>query len=139
VPTISESEQACGSRAERHHGQEKCRERVEAEMRADPREAERKGDGRRPIPEAEQGKERDQEQRQRSDQTSAVDEVASAPGIPDHDGERSRRDERSRAGKGQDHHQQSPVERASAPAIGASPDNDCPITASAARLVRPRS
>jgi hypothetical protein len=133
VATISEREQAGRGSAEIDHGEEKGRERIETEMRPKPRNSERQDGGRRNIEDAEQSQERDPEQRQRHNQTNAVDDLTRARIIGDHDGKRGRRDKHGGTRQGREHHQLSPVRRTGAPANGRSQRNPVPLTSSAAR------
>ena len=78
MPAVAEREQARRRAAEIDHDQEKCRQRVDAEMRAQPGQAERQRDGRSAAGVLEQDEQRDHAQGQRDDQARAVDDAAAA-------------------------------------------------------------
>ena len=76
VAAIAEREQARRRAAEIDHDEEEGRERVDAEMRAEPGQAERQRDGRGGAGVAEQRKQCDDAERQRDDQARAIDAIA---------------------------------------------------------------
>src|SRR5476649_317202 len=100
VAAIAEREQARRSAAEIDHHQEKCRQRVDAEMRAQPGQAERQCHGGGRVGISEQAQQRDHAQRQRDHQACAIK----------HAGAARRGAERDRDG-GQDHQCRHAVKR----------------------------
>ena len=131
VAAIAEREQARRSAAEIDHHQEKCRQRVDAEMRAQPGQAERQGDGGGRIGISEQAEQRDHAQRQRDDQAGAIDHAGAARRGAERDRDGGQDHQRRHAVKRVDDHHLSRTPRPPPLLAAPSPINSMPPAASA--------